>query len=76
MTDTDREYIKKWFRAKGSLMCAETWRMLQDLYIECVLYTKGGMRCSNREFGQVLSELGCEYKRVADGMAYRFNVSE
>lgn len=72
----ERQYIKEWFDAEGRAILSASWCMLRDLYVECVLFARGSVRCSDREFGQVLCELGCEYKRVAEGMAYRLITSE
>lgn len=73
---SDRQNIEEWFDAEGRAMLSASWCMMRDLYVECVLFTRGEVRCSDREFGQVLCELGCEYKRVAGGMAYRLIISE
>lgn len=72
----EKQNIKDWFDSEGRAMLSASWCMLRDLYVECVLFTHGDVRCSDREFGQALCELGCEYKRVADGMAYRLITSE
>lgn len=66
-----REYIERWFTAVGRDLCSAGWRSLRDLYVECVLYSNGLVRCSDREFGSVLREFGCEPKRVAEGLVYR-----
>lgn len=72
----EKQDIKKWFDKEGYDMMSASWCMLRDLYVECVLFTQGRIRCSDREFGAMLIELGCECKRVADGMAYRLITRE
>lgn len=65
------EDIKCWFSEHGEHLCVGGWCLLRDLYIDYIVYTQGSVRCSDREFGKMLVELGCESKRVSDGIVYR-----
>lgn len=67
----DARGIRRWFNARGMAMCCGGWCSLRDLKIDCVLYTEGCVRCSDREFALFLMGLGCESKRVSGGMVYR-----
>lgn len=71
MDEKERKKIEEWFSVCGRQMCEGVWQTQRELYVDCVLYGGGVVRCSDRKFGDMLMELGCEMKRVSSGLVYR-----